>query len=532
MNQRPLILSALVFALGLSACSHSPLARTGIKGTHQPEASQAALEQALMTADRASAAGLKTSEDHQAYSAATEKAVALWLALSDEKTRSKSIAAGGIYRMQATWPAKLLFDELIPARTIKHRTLKRHITREGVGVPFVAHWKPTAERQAVEPFMREPGYMVPVTATLEFRSAGQGVRIAALVLHDPRVAETVRLAGKSRPLAADLSAISEYIMSNKQLQMSKLSALLHAGGSMDKLGIIALERPSPDRIPAIFVHGLMSRPATWRNLLNELGADTELQKKYQVYFFRYPSGVPIIFSAAKLRGQLAVLHSELEKRGSHIHGHQMLLVGHSMGGLVSKSQVQGSGDQLWVKVFGATPDKLGLSKDEIDAMNRFLNFEPNPYVSRVIFMATPHRGSEIASGTLGKIGRKLISLPKNALGGAFLALKSHTQSPAIRKLVAKGVPSSVENLSPESPYVKIAMTLPLRPGLHIHSIIGNKDGLPLTDPRCTDGFVPYHSSHLNGVESELIVRSDHHVHDTPEALAEIKRIVRLHPKSF
>lgn len=529
MQRSLLIFSALVFVLGFSACSHTP--RSG-SSTTQPEKNRVALEQALMEADRVSAAGLKTPADHAAYSAATEKVVALWLALSDEKTRSQSIAAGGIYRLQASWPQKLLFDELIPASSIKGRELRHHITREGVGVPFVAHWLPTPERKAVEPFMKEAGYMVPVTATLEFRRTGQGTRTAALVLHDPRVNETVRLAGQSRPLAADLSAITEYIMARKKMQMSGLGALLNVHKSMDKLGLISLERPAPDRIPVIMVHGLMSRPATWQNLLNDLGAEPELQKKYQVYFFRYPSGVPVVFSAAKLRAQLAVLHGELKKRGNHIYGHQMVLVGHSMGGLVSKSQVQGSGDRLYVNVFGSSPDKLGFSKEERDSLDRLLNFEPNPYVNRVIFIATPHRGSEIASGTLGKIGRRLVNLPKSAMTGAFTALQSQAQNPGIRKLLAHGIPTSVDNLSPESPYVKTAMSLPLRPGLHIHSIIGNKDGLPLTDPRCTDGFVPYHSSHLDGVESELIIRSGHSAHDTPEAVAEIKRILRLHPKSF
>jgi len=90
------------------------------------------------------------------------------------------------------------------------------------------------------------------------------------------------------------------------------------------------------------------------------------------------------------------------------------------------------------------------------------------------------------------------------------------------------LPTSVDNLSPGSPYVKIANSLPFRSGVHLHSIIGNKEGKPLTDPECSDGFVPYSSSHLDNVDSEFLVRSDHGVHEKPEAIEEMRRILRLH----
>ncbi|MEZ5386531.1 MAG: hypothetical protein R3F13_13545 [Prosthecobacter sp.] len=519
-----LVLTVLMVAFGCVGCSH--FSADGEVGGGKT------LEEALTMAEHAYASGLATTSDQQAYAAATEQVVACWLALSDEKTRARSLEAGRAYRVEVSWPKKLLFDELIPASTIKGGKLKRHIIREGVGVPFLAHWRPTAERMAAEPFLRAGGYNALVTATLEFRRSGQGIRVAELAFHDPCVSETVHFAGKVRPLAADFSAIGEYLLSRKELQMSGLGALMHPAKSLDRLGLLALERPAPDRIPAIFVHGLMSRPVTWQNLLNELSDDPEVRSKYQIYLFRYPSGVPVIYSAAELRSQLALLHCELAKRGGHVLGHQMVLVGHSMGGLVSKSQVQDSGDRLWVNIFGSTPDNLGLSREEHEALDRFLNFEPNPHVSRVVFIATPHRGSELASGTLGKLGRKLINLPENAVSSALGILQVGGQNPVMDKIITQGVPTSVDNLSHESPYVRNTMSLPLRPGLRIHSIIGSKDGLPPGDPRCTDGFVPYTSSHLDGAESELIIRVGHGVHDTPEAAAEIARILRLHLRSL
>jgi pimeloyl-ACP methyl ester carboxylesterase len=403
-----------LIALVLGACSSMPksvTSRSSGSGYSLRGVTSEELEQALADVDRVSTAGLQTKEDHQAYATATERAVALWLSLSDEKSRSQPLAAGALYRLESSWPKNLKFDELIPANTIKGSHLKRRITREGVGVPFVAHWHYTADRKAAEPFMSDGGYLTSVTATIDFRRVGKGPRVASLRLHDSRVMEKVRLNGHELPLAADLTAYGEYLMSKKEVQMAGLKALLRSSKYMNKMGLLAFEHPDEDRIPLLLVHGLMSRPATWQNVINELGADPLIQKHYQIYLFRYPSGVPILYSSAKLREELAKLHTTLEKSNTRILNHHMVLIGHSMGGLVSKGQVQESGDRIWVNLLGDTPENLGLTKAERDALSSYMEFDPNPSVSRVIFAATPHRGSKVADTRLAHFGRRLVSLP-------------------------------------------------------------------------------------------------------------------------
>ena len=509
-------------ALCLGACT-----TTQSRGNKGPEA----LEQALAEAEKASAGGLTSADSKQAYNEAVERAVALWLGQSNEANRSSSMLAGSSYRIQPSWPANLRFDDLIPAHSIKSKRLRSRVVREGVGVPLVAYWKYSADRKAAEPFMTEGGYFSTVTATIDFRPAGKGPRLASLVLHDSRGLEKIQLAGRSQPLAADLSAFGELLLSHKEIRMGGIKALLDSSEYMSKLGLIALERPSAERIPVVFVHGLMSRPATWENVINELSTDIVLQRHYQVYTFRYPSGVPIVYSAAKLRENLASLHKTLERQGKGRLHHQMVLIGHSMGGLVSKGQVQDSGDRLWVNLLGGTPEKLGLTPSEYEALKSYMEFDPNPSVSRVIFAATPHRGSQVADSSLAHIGRRLVKLPGQTFGSTFSILESIAKrDPKLGELFSHGMPTSVDNLSPESPYVKVATSLPFRPGVQLHSIIGNKDGRPLTDPKCSDGFVPYSSSHLEGVRSELVVRSDHSVHERPEAIEEMRRILRQHLK--
>jgi len=489
------------------------------------------LSAALSDAEKTLASGLRTVEQRQAYAAQVGRVTALWLSLA--KDQKAVLHVDETYRLETRIPANLLFDELIPAGTVKSRHLKRRITREGVGTPLIAHWKSSPERKAAEPLMTEAGYMTSVTATLDFTRTSGGLRRATLALHDSRMTQEVILAGGKQPLAADLTAYGEHYLAMKDVRMKGIKALLRSSEYMDKLGLFALERPDKNRIPLVLVHGLMSRPATWENVINELGDDPVLNRHYQVYLFRYPSGVPVIYSSEKLREHLGTLHGILAREGAGMRGRNMVLIGHSMGGLVSKAQVQDSGDRVWVNILGDTPAALGLSKEEHEALRRYLEFDPNPNISRIIFAATPHRGSSMADGRLARIGRSLVKLPGQTFGSTFEVLESLASRDAyLSELLKRGMPTSVDNLSPGSPYVRIANSLPFRPGVRLHSIIGNKEGRPLTDPECSDGVVPYSSSHLDNVESELIVRSGHGVHEKPEAVEEMRRILRLHLKGL
>lgn len=467
-----------------------------------------------------------------ADNATIEAAVALWQSQDgppDSRRRFVVEEGSNRWEIDATWPASLDFDRLVPVRPLKERELPRQILREGVGVPYLAIWDYSAERKKTHPFLSEGGYIMPVTVTLDQRAS----RRATLRIHDPRQETSVTLAGRKQPLAADWSAVSEHILYNgKKLKiMPGLAALRNSQKYLDKLGLLSLEPPAKDRIPVIFVHGLMSRPLTWHNAFNELGFDPDIQKNYQLYFFRYPSGVPVVYSSAKFRQQLSLLETELERIGNRRSKNNMVLIGHSMGGLVSKLQVTSSGDRLWVNLFGAKPADLGLTQVEYDNFKQYLEFHPNPHIDRVVFVCTPHRGSNMAQGFIGSVGRRLISLPGNILGNTFDLLQGQERSnPVLGQMLAKGIPSSIDNLSPESTFVKESIQLPLKPGLHVHSIIGNKDGRPLEDPKCSDGVVPYRSAHLDGVESELVIPSNHGAHETEAGIAEMRRILLLHLK--
>lgn len=532
----------LGLAITLGACSTpeqrhqtkiSVIANSGSK-----QAKSKNLTEALTRAKQAINNGLQSPVERAAYNQAVEDAVILWLASSDQdqhKQRLNTQHNGFSYQIQASWPKNLRFDRLIPTRTIERDHLRKNFTRKGVGAPFVAQWEHTPTREKNEPFMSSKGYFASVTATINFQPSESGRTIAKLVIHNANTTEHVRIGGKRKTLAFDQSALAEHILSYDN-EFSALGSLLRPHNYLDQIDLQTISPPDPERLPVIFTHGLASEPRTWQNVYNELRTDPVIRERCQIYFFRYPTGVPVLYSAAKLREKMATLHQELNKNHPNRYSGQMLLVGHSMGGLITKTQVQDSGNEMWLTFVDDTRKRVRLSESQLAAFQKYLVFKPNPHVSRVVFIATPHRGSELADYWIVRQLRKLIKTPGAILRAPLIALDqgntNQTTEDAIDKLFKSGVPTSMENLSPKSKFVKYSINLPLRKGLKVHSIVGNLKGHELTDPECSDGVVPYSSAHLGLTETELVVPYGHSAHEHPQAIDEIRRIMKLHLKEL
>lgn len=496
------------------------------------------LAYALAQAEQALDADIDSPSEQASYNQGIEDVVALWLSSSQkgQPVHSLNVQDGTRhYQLHVSWPQKLRFDRLIPASTIQRDSLRQQIYRPGVGTPFVAQWKHTDERAKQEPFMSSKGYFASVTATLDFKENTSGQKIASLTLHNPNITEKAILQGRQRTLAFDQSALAEHILSYDN-EFSALGALFRPHNYLEQIDLQTISPPDPDRIPVIFTHGLASEPRTWQNVYNELRSDPVVRERFQIYFFRYPTGVPVLYSAAKLRESLATLQQTLYGNRYHRYRNNMLLVGHSMGGLITKTQVQDSGDTMWLSFIDDTQQRVKLNEQQLASLQKYLVFKPNPHVSRVVFIATPHRGSELADYWIVKQLRKLIKAPGTIIRAPLIAMDQgntdSTTEDAIDKLFKSGVPTSMENLSPKSDFVRETINLPLKKGLKVHSIVGNLKGLELTDPKCSDGVVPYTSAHVKYTESELVVPYGHSAHEHNMAIDEVERIMKLHLKEL
>jgi pimeloyl-ACP methyl ester carboxylesterase len=252
-------------------------------------------------------------------------------------------------------------------------------------------------------------------------------------------------------------------------------------------------------------------------MIISLRNDPWIREHYQFWFYSYPSGYPYPYSAALFRRDLDGI-----KRAFPNHK-RIVLVGHSMGGMICRLMITDAGDKIWRDFFGTSPAKTPLAPDTRKFLEEALVFNHRPDVQRVIFISTPHRGSNLATSWIGRIGASLVKTPQ-----LFTSTYASTKplliaDPAARTL--NRMPNSVDTLEPNDRFVEAVNTLPITPGIPYHSIMGDR-GRGDT-PNSSDGVVPYWSSHLDGAQSESIVPSDHGAQYNPEAIAEVRRILGI-----
>jgi len=170
-------------------------------------------------------------------------------------------------------------------------------------------------------------------------------------------------------------------------------------------------------------------------------------------------------------------------------------------------------------------DDLSMSADQRARLRRLLFLEPLPFVSRVIFISTPHRGSYLAGSFARRLASRLMSLP-SATVNATRDLASFGKGSKVEKFLGGRSPSSLDSMSPKNPVLLALTDIPVAPTIKAHSIIPVKGEGDCRKGR--DGVVAYTSAHVEYVESELVVRGGHSCQDLPVTIEEVRRILHLH----
>jgi len=397
------------------------------------------------------------------------------------------------------------FTSLELEQQVKEKLIKKENVQQGVGGALVG----VRQLNPPEKFAPPKGISAPVTATLGFHGND-----ATLALRRPAKQPTASVEGKVRPLEANFSAPISYYQPPANPLFIGLMGALRAAHYEKKTGLYFLQPYDPDRIPVVFVHGLISTPFDWVKTINGLQADPEIRKHYQFWVFAYPTGNPVLYSALRLREELARVDKFYPNHKGYV------LVGHSMGGLLSQAQVTSVTRDDWEKTLGAPAMQIFATLRPADLVVRATTFKANPRIKRVVFICTPHLGSKMASAGIGELAIKLISLPVDLV----TTIKSEVPEATLRKINNGRLPNSVSNLAPNAPYLKILNKESIQ--VPYHSIIGNR-GKPGPLAESSDGVVPYWSSHLDGAKSECIVPGPHGSCELPETIAELDRILRL-----
>ena len=412
------------------------------------------------------------------------------------------------------------------------RGLRNTYRTAGIGAALSARVEPQANGTANR--WIPPNAKVPVTAFVRFddprRAMSDGQLRGTVELYDEDETSLVQVGTYSVPLESDPSASLAYRLEGAPVWDFEIAgfrrgdfSFLGNGNNGDSSGLYMLHPYHPNLIPVVFVHGTASSPARWAEMANELLGDRAIASHYQLWFFIYNSGNPVVLSAMRLRESLQAVRKDVDPAGKDPALNQMVVIGHSQGGLLTKMMVVDSGHRFWDNVTSVPFDQAGLDPETRDLASRAMFFKPQPFVARVIFIATPHRGSYMASNPIVKFGNKFINLP----GGLA---KSAVALGKLRETSMMGtpftMPTALDNMDASNPFIKALSATPIAPGVQVHSIIPVKGDGPVEEGN--DGVVEYKSAHIDGVESELVVRSGHSTQATPQTIEEVRRILYEH----
>jgi pimeloyl-ACP methyl ester carboxylesterase len=412
--------------------------------------------------------------------------------------------------------------------------LQAHYREPGIGAPLAAALAPL-ERESQPGDLLRAELTLPVTALLRAprsRAALAWSPLAAtLEIHVPDVAESIDVGGRLVPLETEPTAVLAYSLADspiwRQEYLRFFEALPFARGEQSELYATVPHRRG--RIPVVLVHGTASSFGRWAEMYNRLAADRRLRSRYEFWFFSYNSGASIPWSAMLLRESLQRAVDILDPQGTDPGVRRMVVIGHSQGGLLTKMTAIDSGSRLWDVRFKRPLESLDLSPETRDVLRRTRFVTPLPFVKRVVFLATPHRGSELTVGRIAKWLTGFIKVPGVAATTFADVVTRNQDALVLSSTDARPARStSLDQMNPRDAFLKALAAIPLAPGVVGNSIIAVKGSGPVEDGE--DGVVAYRSAHLDGVESELVVRSGHSLQDQPDTVEEVRRILLLHAR--
>lgn len=417
----------------------------------------------------------------------------------------------------------------------------------GLGVPLIGI-RPNTLKQ-LDRFRPHEGIFRPLTVIalpLQFTANGIVLPLQALLMNNSRRfsyqsdknTQHLRGDGQSYALTQDLASPFLLLTEMAQIDQLEISGLFNPDSVDDKFGIYSIQALDADKMPILMIHGLNSNPLIWRRLSWAILSDPQLSQQYQIWHVFYPSGPPPFYNAMRLRQQLKSIYQQTGFAPDS-KAQQMLVVGHSMGGLISRALVTDSQHALWQQTFKVPAAQLNVSPGVRQQLLDILQFKAVPQVKAAFFLDTPHRGSDSANSILSRMAASMVTMPKKMLllfSNLWQQAPKAQLTPQMRPYMTSGNLSSLDVLSPEHPLLLTMADLPL--AVPAYSLIGNINAIECLQPACpkplparlTDGVVPYQSAHLPIVQQELLLSSNHNSYQSPAAIAFLLQQFRLYLK--
>jgi pimeloyl-ACP methyl ester carboxylesterase len=418
-------------------------------------------------------------------------------------------------------------EAIVSPTRLQIRGLENTYRRDGLGAELVAVWTPDSSVERDTP-IREIGFSS-TTVLLEF--AGEGLeqvlsrREVRLVILDSNESAATRIRDQDVPVAANFSAPYALWLSRSGFRRQGLLGTLGRGASLTRPRVHLMQPYDPDRFTVVMLHGLASSPEAWANLANEVRGDPILRDHFQIWQVHYPTNVAIAINHLEIRQALEQTLAEVDATGDARAGRDMVLIGHSMGGVIARLLILEGSEDVWLETLGVPGDSQ--RRAALATLEPYIDFKPLEAVGRAVFLAAPHAGTPFAGNWFSRFVTRLVHLPAEVLVRVASVAEAIAQDlpESAERLLAS--PTSIHQLDTANPFLQATSRLSIALDVPYHSIIARNN--PADPPESSsDGVVPFTSAYLPGAASTLLVNAGHGVQQTPEAIVEIRRILHLH----
>lgn len=408
------------------------------------------------------------------------------------------------------------------------KELQRHYRTPGLGVPLVV----IREGSDTERFLNR---QTPFNATAVLRPslaaiAGQAPPFGTpsshgpLEFHDPLRVTDVEFNGRHVAMATNTSAALEYMLRQDE-DDSCVFLLCPESAEAEQEKLFMIEPYQRGKFPVVFAPGLFPSRTTWAEFANEILARRQLRSRIQLMAYRYSPSRPILEAAAGLRRELLALKDTYDPEGDEPGIANTAVVGHGIGGLVAKLVATYSDDRLWYSIARRPLHALNASAEKRTELHEQFYFEPVPFVRRVVFVGTPHNGTQLASRTVAGWTAARAQLPRQEQIEHDLLIKQNpgTFTPE----VADRMPSSLDLTDRNSCLLQTIKVLCPGPNVQLHNIIGVGSLSPLSGRG--DGVVSCRSAQHHSVSTEKQVHANRcKLHRSDETTKELVCILTRH----
>ena len=436
-------------------------------------------------------------------------------------------------------------ENLLSSYNLNFSGLRSINRRDGFGAEFVAvlpelKEEPEEKKYIIDPFnykyknginpnIHQPRYLsVSMTAQPKNTTTLQNILHGTefqLNVYDPYSIEKINVGANEYPLAANFSAPYGLWLAENNLGAAAYLSLIDRDQHLTMPHLYMLEPYNPNKKVIVLVHGLASSPEAWIRLTNDIMGDQVLRENYQVWQVFYSTNMPIFESRYQINAIINQTFASIDEQSPSAKN--AVLIGHSMGGIIARLLVS---DANLVQPALKMLNNRKYDKFKNDPIfKERLTIKSVPNFDRAIFLSAPHRGTEFADRWFTLAARKIIKLPGAFLGALADSIDDRDiNAKNFLKDVGHGlIQNGPSDLSRNSKFTLVTENVMPKKGMIYHSIMGNDTDS--TDPNVmSDGIVPYTSSHLDGAVSEKIIKGGHSIQETPEAVLELRRILRLH----